>query len=537
MENINKKIYFVYKTNFKVLEDYVNSLNIFYDYIELENINKYYNCYDIFIFGQMWLGEQEKSFYEKTNILFLNVEHLTESNRLNHIINHIKHNMPIIDFSMANILFLRKYIEQNNIDYKSNLILLPYQFNSIENFNIQNNINEYEYDIGIINAITKKDKTNDSNLIYKRDDIWQKIKQQNWTYINILGWGKERDTLIKKCKIIINIHNFDVFNIFEHIRCDRLIFANKIILSDKSLYQDQLDINDYVIWEEYDKIIDTAQDILNNFNKYNVKKDFIKIINSRKKTLKNNIDKILDISSVKNWYNKYGANIIDIDKRLSQYHRRINIKFGNFNDELVEQKLIIKYISPDDIVLEIGGNIGRTSCLLATILNNEKNLLVFECDKLSYLKLLENKLQNHLNFNVENKALSINDLYQVGWNTYTNEEIKLLNTEISSQLTKIECISYDDIINKYKLKFNTLIIDCEGAFYYIIQSFPNILKNINKIIIENDYPNWERKEFVEKILEKNNFKTVETIPLDEKWYNFHPDKLIRDNFYQYKIKM
>ena len=164
------------------------------------------------------------------------------------------------------------------------------------------------------------------------------------------------------------------------------------------------------------------------------------------------------------------------------------------------------------------------------------NLLVLEGDKLSYKKLLQNKIQNNLYFNIENKALSNIDLYQLGWNTYTIDEAKKLDEESFSQLQKVESITLDEINKKYNIDFNTLIIDCEGAFYYIIQSFPNILNNICKIIIENDYPTWERKQFVEDILLKHNFETVETISLSDEYHHFHPDKLIRDNFYQVKIK-
>ena len=298
INTFNKKIYFVYKDNFTVLKDYFNSLNIFHNYIDIDDINKYFNNYDIFIFGQVWLSEQNENFYKNSNIFFLNVEQLTEQTRFDHIITHMKHNMPIIDFSLANILFLKKYIKINNIDYKSNLLLLPYQFNSIENFHLKNDECDYEYDIGIINAITKKDKSNSNNLVYKRYDIWQKIIKTKWKYINILGWGEERDKLINKCKIIINVHNFDAFNIFEHIRCDRLVFSNKIILSEFSLYQEDLDIKDYIIWEDYDKIMNTANYILENFEKFDIKKDFMNLINNRKKILQENIDKIVNMSSM-----------------------------------------------------------------------------------------------------------------------------------------------------------------------------------------------------------------------------------------------
>ena len=104
-----------------------------------------------------------------------------------------------------------------------------------------------------------------------------------------MGWGKERDELIKKCKIIINIHNFDFFTIFEHIRCDRLIFANKIVVSDKSYKTNLLDIEPYVYWEDYDNIIPKTQELLNMFDKvtnWPPQYDLSNIINNRKHFVK-----------------------------------------------------------------------------------------------------------------------------------------------------------------------------------------------------------------------------------------------------------
>ena len=48
-------------------------------------------------------------------------------------------------------------------------------------------------------------------------------------------------------------------------------------------------------------------------------------------------------------------------------------------------------------------------------------------------------------------------------------------------------------------------MDCEGAFYYILMDMPEILDNINLIIMENDYRVLEQKEYIDNILTKNNF--------------------------------
>ena len=286
-------IYFVYKKNLDVIKDYLDSLGIFYEYIKVEEFNKYYNNKDLFILGQMWFWDIEY----KQNIMFLNVEMLSESTRCNHIIQMIKKNIPIIDYSLTNIEIMKLKIKEFKLDYdENNLIHLPYQYNYNEDQIIKNEIGEYDYDIGIINAFIQVSDTNSSKLEYRRNKIWELIKNEDWNYINILGWGEERDKIIKKCKIILNVHNFDVFKVFEHIRCDRLIFANKIIISDISLNSSKLDIYPCLIWKEFEDIIPTAKYILDNFNTFNKKIELQKsykddIINNRKMILNNFIDK------------------------------------------------------------------------------------------------------------------------------------------------------------------------------------------------------------------------------------------------------
>jgi hypothetical protein len=116
--------------------------------------------------------------------------------------------------------------------------------------------------------------------------------------INITGFDEERDELLKQCKIILNIHHFECFNIFEHIRCDRLIFADKIIISDKSLFMEDLDVYNFVIWEDYDNIVNKTIDLLYNFEtqQENIEKQpKNELINDRFKTLEKNYRLIQDI--------------------------------------------------------------------------------------------------------------------------------------------------------------------------------------------------------------------------------------------------
>ncbi len=74
-------------------------------------------------------------------------------------------------------------------------------------------------------------------------------------------------------------------------------------------------------------------------------------------------------------------------------HNEIIINHGNKYDEYPEQFLSVRFIKPDDCVLEFqfGGNIGRNSCAISKILNNSNNLLVIESDPLSVSKSEDNK--------------------------------------------------------------------------------------------------------------------------------------------------
>ncbi len=250
------------------------------------------------------------------------------------------------------------------------------------------------------------------------------------------------------------------------------------------------------------------------------------------------IFKINEISLNKNdnWYQKKGKYIFPLEKRIEKIHNRLTIKYGNIKDEDVEQMLCLKHIKGDEKILEIGGNIGRVSCVLSTILNDETNLVVLECHPKHVKELIENRDLNNFKFHIEGSALSKQKLYQYGWNTYTIKEKNSYNIESQKLMTEINIIDYEDILQKYNIQFDTLILDCEGSFFYIIQEFPEILKNITKIIIENDYPSYDRKLFVDNLLIKKGFQSVERVPLDKKHWWKWKNQNIRDNFYEVWIK-
>lgn len=187
-----------------------------------------------------------------------------------------------------------------------------------------------------------------------------------------------------------------------------------------------------------------------------------------------------------------------VDLKTSNIHSKLKIRYGSFNEELPEQKMAVRFLKGNEKVLEIGGNIGRNSLVIASILQDQKNLVTLESDSNISEKLKQNRNINNYTFNIENSALSNKKMIQREWETKVSDVLiegwKWINT-----------ITFTELKNKYNIEFDTLVLDCEGAFYYILQDMPEILNGINLIIMENDYWVINHKLEINRVLLENNF--------------------------------
>lgn len=188
----------------------------------------------------------------------------------------------------------------------------------------------------------------------------------------------------------------------------------------------------------------------------------------------------------------------DINLKTFQIHQQLKIMYGSFNEELPEQQMVVRYLNGTEKVLEIGGNIGRNSLVINHILKNNKNLVVLESDASIAEQLCDNRNLNNFDFYIESSALSKRKLIQKGWETIVCDELR-------EGYKSVNTITFHELIEKYNINFDTLVLDCEGAFYYILLDMPEILSNINLIIMENDYLDINHKHYIDRILLENNF--------------------------------
>jgi hypothetical protein len=164
--------------------------------------------------------------------------------------------------------------------------------------------------------------------------------------------------------------------------------------------------------------------------------------------------------------------------------------------ELIEHKLVQKYINSSSIVLEIGGRYGTTSCTIASQLNNNGQLVVVEPDPRVWKSLDLNRQSHFCNFYFVKKPIGNSSVQIVGKN-YDSISLPISghHQNLPFDLShRPNYYNYLDLEKVVKLTFNTLLIDCEGCLQTLFLSkyspeiFPlkKILKNVNLILLEAD---------------------------------------------------
>lgn len=203
---------------------------------------------------------------------------------------------------------------------------------------------------------------------------------------------------------------------------------------------------------------------------------------------------------------------LKLSKLVKFIHKNINIKYGDLKEELPEQIMAFLHIEKDDSVLEFGGNIGLASIQINKKLINPHNHYVIEPLTKVIHKLKTNRNMNNCKFKIFNGAISNIPLMQKDW---LSKPIPF--NGIPKGWFKIPTYSYTEFLEKTNFKFNVIVADCEGCLIPILQKYPDILKNVNKILLEHDFNNNEQYYNFFDIMKKNNFKIIDQMKKGEKY--------------------
>jgi hypothetical protein len=155
----------------------------------------------------------------------MNFEKLSVPNNLNNILNRVKTSKPVhvYDYSKSNINLWKKH-EVHNVGW------FPMLHNKYDTYKLQQmrkHNGAPQYDFGIIAY------NNDINCSSRRKQVATYLRNIGHRVNVVCGWGDARDNELAKCEVILNIHHAETYKIFEHLRCDRLLYAGFKVVSEE----------------------------------------------------------------------------------------------------------------------------------------------------------------------------------------------------------------------------------------------------------------------------------------------------------------
>jgi len=183
--------------------------------------------------------------FSNGKFIFFNAEQLSRPVALNKVMN-ITQNTNIVeiwDYSKANIDILKN----NNIQAKYVQVETPqWYIDKLYNFR-KEYMDNFEYDVGFAGFMSNR-----------RRDILDNLTKLGIKVNYIEVFGDDRDKELAKCKLLINIHTFEDYKIFEVARCEPWLKLGVPVISENSLDNDPRCIN-----VDYDKLVETVVNILN----------------------------------------------------------------------------------------------------------------------------------------------------------------------------------------------------------------------------------------------------------------------------------
>ena len=226
----------------RIFADYINSLNIadiivsYNDISQLKRVDYNATCNYIIPF---LIDDAYHCKFLPSNTIFINTEPVDTNNKCENIEKVRALGYKIIDYSPINAKIY-------------NSLYIPYQIRPEENEKLKKLLKETPKERDVVTV---------AYMVPRRTQIQIEGYNKDLDIANITGYDEQRDKDIAEGKILLNIHQRD-YSVFEHIRCDRWIYAGMTIVSEESRETSDLDIAPFVHFVPYSKCIDKCVELL-----------------------------------------------------------------------------------------------------------------------------------------------------------------------------------------------------------------------------------------------------------------------------------
>lgn len=153
---------------------------------------------------------------------------------------------PLIDYSEANTGYLSLSSDR--------VFIVPYQYDEEEVKHLKALRQPYKWDVAFCGTLSPR-----------RQHILNELRSRGVSVKEVQGWKDARDSEIAQCRILLNIHFREDYQVFESYRCDRWIFASKVVVTETSTGQQNFDLNKLITVVPYEELVDKVIEVLSNF--------------------------------------------------------------------------------------------------------------------------------------------------------------------------------------------------------------------------------------------------------------------------------
>jgi len=174
---------------------------------------------------------------------------------------------------------------------------------------------------------------------------------------------------------------------------------------------------------------------------------------------------------------------------------------------MTEQQMSLTFLTGNETVLELGSNIGRNTILIGHILKSGGGTITTVESNSRFLSALQDGIRRSKlsNIKVCGNPISKNRIIIRGWNSHTIKH----GVAVPSGWREVQVVSLDEVKLLHSVDhFDTLVIDCEGAFYHILLEYPEIMNGVQTVLIENDFKDRKHAEYVHSVFRTHELEPV-----------------------------
>jgi hypothetical protein len=193
----------------------------------------------------------------------------------------------VIDYTIPNIINVNK--SSNYLLLNKQIYIPPILFD-FNPFSINRNINLLTT-FYILNQPRRNQLLNTFN-----------INGLPITNVNTCFTYQDNIDLLKNTKILINIHQTPHHDNLEELRCLPALLCGTLVIAEETPLKEYIPYNNFIIWSTYDNMLQTAEDVIQNYelyyNKIFINSNFSEVINNMKiKSYSDLKEKLIEIDN------------------------------------------------------------------------------------------------------------------------------------------------------------------------------------------------------------------------------------------------